>query len=66
MPRKLASIDADGVQRIDRAINDLRMVRDELKGQGCTEAAKAVTRAIKSAEGASRHAWRRFRATKQT
>jgi hypothetical protein len=45
---------------IEQALGHLTLARGMLRGAGCPEAAKAVTRAIKSTEGAKRHGERRM------
>lgn len=50
-------------QRILAALNRLRDARSDLIEAGATSAAAYVRRALKSAEGALRHAERRERAT---
>ncbi len=40
---------------IDTAIHQLRIARDNLAAAGARQAANAVRRALKSAEGAQRH-----------
>ena len=55
MPKQ-REVTYDDVRRIRRAIDDLRMARTELRGVGAKKAADYVARAIKSAEGAERHA----------
>jgi hypothetical protein len=60
MTRKLKpATDADA-NRINRALYDLRMVRDDLKRAGADQAVIAVRHAIKSTEGALRHVARRI------
>jgi hypothetical protein len=44
------------LHQIDRAVTQLRDARDELRAAGACRAAAAVARAVKSAEGARRHA----------
>lgn len=56
MPKKIRDVSGDDIRRIDRAIDDLKLVRDELRIVGAKRAASYVARAIKSAEGAQRHA----------
>lgn len=46
----------DDVQRIDRAADDLQMPIAELNMAGAKQAAKYVRAALKSVQGASRHA----------
>jgi hypothetical protein len=40
----------------ERAIMDLKRARDQLRDAGATQAANAVARALKSVDGARRHA----------
>lgn len=55
------------VNNIGIAINDLRIVRERLVFAGAPRAAKAVARALKSVEGAMRHAQhRKMRAEEKT
>lgn len=56
MARTLKPITASERREIDAAIVDLRRARDLLRQAGATQAAKYVARALKSAEGARRHA----------
>lgn len=61
---KLRPATEDDVDTIDMAIGNLRVARDDLREAGAVRAALAVSRAIKSAEGALRHAERRVRASR--
>lgn len=58
MPRPLRQTTLRDVMEINTAIAQLRGVRDRLVLAGATQAAKYVRRALKSAEGAHRHALR--------
>lgn len=49
---------ARGLTAIRTAIARLKDARDGLRGAGCKNAADYVARALKSAEGAERHAQR--------
>ena len=48
----------DPISTIADAITDLKRIRTELRGAGAPKAAAAVARALKSVEGAQRHAIR--------
>lgn len=48
------------LHNIDTAIAELKSTRKLLIDAGASKAAEAVARAIKSAEGAGRHAQRRY------
>lgn len=65
MSKSLTPATMSTVINIERARNDLRVVRDELKRNGALTASRAVSKALKSVEGAVRHAYRRQRATDQ-
>lgn len=45
---------------VQTAIKDLKLVRDGLRAVNCSAAADAVARALKSVEGAERHAERLY------
>lgn len=49
---------ATDLAKIETAIKTLRTVRDELKVAGCRHSARYVAKALKSVEGAHRHATR--------
>ena len=51
---------------LDRALTDLRRVRDLLKHAGATKSAAKVRSAIKSAEGARRHMSHRLARSKES
>ena len=55
---KLRTATAADLGKIQAAIKTLRTVRDELKSAGCRQSARYVARALKSVEGAERHAMR--------
>jgi hypothetical protein len=57
---KRRAVIAPSVQpyEINNAIKELKRARDRLRACGCKHAADYVARALKSAEGADRHAWR--------
>lgn len=63
MPRKLTPATPATLAECHRAIRALRSARNHLRRAGAPEAAEYVSRALKSAEGALRHAWRRYYAT---
>lgn len=54
--RRRAATDFD-VERIHVAVQSLKMARNDLREAGAHHAAEYVARAIKSAEGAQRHAF---------
>jgi hypothetical protein len=54
--RSLRPFRAGAAEEIGRAIRTLRDARQKLRGAGANRAAAAVARALKSAEGALRHA----------
>lgn len=58
--RQLKQATHRDAETIDFAINDLRKVRTALRAAGAPMAARAVQRAINSAEGARRHVDRRI------
>lgn len=59
MPRKLRTAGPEHLDRVESAVAGLRRARDLLVLAGCPAAARAVRKALKSAEGARRHALRR-------
>lgn len=58
MARKLRTTTEEDRGHIERAIAHLRAARADLRDAGCKAAANYVQRALKSAEGAERHALR--------
>lgn len=52
----LRNADAADVETIEKCMHLMRYIRDDLKGVGAKKAARAVARALKSVEGAARHA----------
>lgn len=56
MTRALRTTTIEDLDRIGRALADLRAARENLKMAGAPQAAKYVARAEKSAAGAYRHA----------
>lgn len=65
MARKIKPATLVDVDSVDHAIVLLRDARRALVEAGATTAAKAVARALKSAEGAHRHTWHRYHRTKE-
>jgi len=59
MTRKLTEKSETTDKMIADAHSRLRQARDLLRSAKCSQATKAVRRALKSAEGAQRHASRR-------
>lgn len=49
------------IHAIDECIADLKRLRTEMREAQCPALVKKLSSAIKSAEGASRHAWRMHR-----
>lgn len=58
MSRKLRAVTGGDVARIQGAINTLRRAKKTLRDAGAKKAAAYVARAMKSTEGALRHAER--------
>lgn len=58
MARKLREVSAADVDQIRAACRMLQDARDSLSGVGAKRAAAYVARALKSARGAERHAYR--------
>lgn len=56
--RKLRQVTPDAYRVITAQILVLRAVREQLRGAGAIKAAEYVARALKSVEGAERHAGR--------
>jgi hypothetical protein len=56
MAKKVRTVTPDQVRTIKLALSQLQGARDSLKYAEATVAVKAVRRALKSAEGALRHA----------
>lgn len=65
MSRALKPATTDDKIRVHNAIVKLSEARDLLHHAGCLQSAKAVARAIKSAEGAYRHVRHRIRAAEE-
>lgn len=59
MTRALRPATGADVQAIERALKDVRSARANLRRAGAVQAARYLARAIKSVEGALRHAYRR-------
>jgi hypothetical protein len=55
---KMRTASEADLAKIQTAIETLRAVRDELKSAGCRQSARYVAKALKSVEGANRHAMR--------
>lgn len=55
---KLRTVTGSDVDSITTAIRTLRFARDRFRTAGARKAARAVARALKSADGALRHARR--------
>lgn len=65
MARKLRPTTLKDLHDIDQAIRELKLTRDLLRSIGAKKAVEAVSRAIKSTEGAARHGRRSYDASKQ-
>src|SRR5262249_40857767 len=62
MARKLKTPTPAEIERIQFVREVLREAHWRAKSCGCPQLAKKIQSAIKSVEGASRHAWRAYRA----